>query len=112
MPPSIGDATCAHKRRPCAPGPSGVLEELVPSPQVLNRYAYARDNALRYTDGRRSEVCCRRRRHRVAGSGTARAGKGSARGGRVTRRGTKGEARFGSSLAGSEDGGRVTWHSG
>jgi hypothetical protein len=31
---------------------SRACEELMPNPQVLNRYAYARDNPLRYTDGR------------------------------------------------------------
>jgi hypothetical protein len=57
--------------------PSGPYGELVLNPQVLDRYAYARDNPLRYTDGRRSEGCCRRRRRRVAALETARAGKGS-----------------------------------
>ena len=44
MRPAPTSAALAWASRAC--------EELVPSPQVPNRYAYARDNPLRYTGGR------------------------------------------------------------
>jgi hypothetical protein len=56
---------------------SGPRDEFVPNPQVLNRYAYARDNALRHSDGQaRPGLFPSRRRRRDS---TGRQGLGAGR---------------------------------